>query len=147
MSLTHYPSWPRPRSHWSATGPRNQQPTSRTRERSGTQPRALLTYTGQAGEHHRSDRSLLVKPGNFHKTTPTPVRPVQLADQIGSSQETPNLPSRPTELQTDSNSKQQQHKTTTNSHKRSPEQNPTGVCTGQIGERHQSDRCDLSSSG
>jgi hypothetical protein len=32
--------------------------------------RALLTYTGQVGEHHRSDRSLLVKP------TLTPVRPV-----------------------------------------------------------------------
>jgi hypothetical protein len=28
--------------------------------------RASLTYTGQAGEHHRSDRSLLVKPGDFH---------------------------------------------------------------------------------
>jgi hypothetical protein len=36
-------------------------------------PRALLTYTGQAGEHHRSDRSLLVKPGDFHRTAPTPV--------------------------------------------------------------------------
>jgi hypothetical protein len=40
------------------------------------QPRALLTYTGQASEHHRSDRSLLVKPGNFHRTAPTPVRPM-----------------------------------------------------------------------
>jgi hypothetical protein len=39
-------------------------------------PRALLTYTGQAGEHHRSDRSLLVKPRDFHRTAPTPVRPV-----------------------------------------------------------------------
>jgi hypothetical protein len=39
-------------------------------------PRALLTYTGQAGEHHRSDRSLLVNPGDFHKTAPTLVRPV-----------------------------------------------------------------------
>jgi hypothetical protein len=38
--------------------------------------RALLTYTGQAGEHHRSDRSLLVKPSDFHRTTLTPVRPV-----------------------------------------------------------------------
>jgi hypothetical protein len=28
--------------------------------------RASLTYIGQAGEHHRSDRSLLVKPGGFH---------------------------------------------------------------------------------
>jgi hypothetical protein len=38
--------------------------------------RVLLTYTGQAGEHHRSDRSLLVKPGDFHRTALTPVRPV-----------------------------------------------------------------------
>jgi hypothetical protein len=38
--------------------------------------RALLTYTGQAGDHHRSDQSLLVKPGDFHKTALTPVRPV-----------------------------------------------------------------------
>jgi hypothetical protein len=37
---------------------------------------ALLTYTGQAGEHHRSDRSLLVKPGNFHRIALTPFRPV-----------------------------------------------------------------------
>jgi hypothetical protein len=32
----NYQSWPRPRIHWSATGPRNQLPPSRTRERSGT---------------------------------------------------------------------------------------------------------------
>jgi hypothetical protein len=29
--------------------------------------RALLTYTGQVGEHHRSDRYLLVKSGDFHR--------------------------------------------------------------------------------
>jgi hypothetical protein len=46
--------------------------------------RASLTYTGQVGEHHQSDRSLLVKPGDFHRTAlhrsgkwNTPVRPVQ----------------------------------------------------------------------
>jgi hypothetical protein len=38
--------------------------------------RALLTYNGQAGEHHQSDRSLLVKPGDFHKTDLTLVRRV-----------------------------------------------------------------------
>jgi hypothetical protein len=37
---------------------------------------ALLTDTGQAGELHRSDRSLLVKPGDFHRIALTPVRPV-----------------------------------------------------------------------
>jgi hypothetical protein len=40
------------------------------------QPRASLTYTGYAVEHHQSDRSLLVEPGNSHKKAPTPVRPV-----------------------------------------------------------------------
>jgi hypothetical protein len=47
-------------------------------------PRALLTYTGQAYEHDRSDRSLLVKPGDFQRQRlhrsgrcSTPVRPVQ----------------------------------------------------------------------
>jgi hypothetical protein len=48
----------------------------RTRERSGTPTRASLTYTGQADEHHRSDRSLLVKPGNFHRKAPTSVMPM-----------------------------------------------------------------------
>jgi hypothetical protein len=45
--------------------------------------RLSLTYTDQAGEHHRSDQSLLVKPGDFHRTAlhrsgwcNTPVRPV-----------------------------------------------------------------------
>jgi hypothetical protein len=42
-----------------------------------------LTNTGQTSEQHRSDRSLLVKPGDFHIMAPhwsgrcdTPVRPV-----------------------------------------------------------------------
>jgi negative regulator of sigma E activity len=42
-----------------------------------------LTSTSQTGEHHRSDRSLQVKLGNFHRKAPrrsdrcnTPVRPV-----------------------------------------------------------------------
>jgi hypothetical protein len=80
----NYPSWPRPHSHWSPTVTRSQQPPSRTRERSGTPTQASLTYAGQAGEHHRSDRSLLVKPGNFHRKAlhqscwcSSPVRPVQ----------------------------------------------------------------------
>jgi hypothetical protein len=75
-SPTHYPSWPSPRSHWSATEHRNQLPTSQTRERSGT---PNLESTDQ----YRSDRSLLVKLGDFHRMAPhrsgrcnTPVRPV-----------------------------------------------------------------------
>jgi hypothetical protein len=31
--------------------------------------RAFLTYTSQVGKHHRSDRSVLVKFGDFHRTT------------------------------------------------------------------------------
>jgi hypothetical protein len=84
MNTASNSSWPRPHIHWSATGPRNQQPTSRTRERSGTPTRVSLTYTGRAGEHHQSDRSLLVKPRNFHRKPlhrlglcSSPVRPVQ----------------------------------------------------------------------
>jgi hypothetical protein len=36
-SPTHYPSWPSPRSHWSATGPMNQQTTFRVKTHSRTQ--------------------------------------------------------------------------------------------------------------
>jgi hypothetical protein len=40
----NYPSWPRPRSHWSATGPRNQQPPKPTpRMQQNKQLKQLLT--------------------------------------------------------------------------------------------------------
>jgi hypothetical protein len=59
--------------------------------------RASLTYTGQAGEHHRSDRTLLVKPGDFDRAAlhrsgrcNTPVRPVRARK--------PKTPNKPTEL-------------------------------------------------
>jgi hypothetical protein len=63
--------------------------------------RASLTYTGQAGEHHWSDRSLLVKPGHFHRTALhrssrcyTPVRPVQARKPQNTKQayQAPNSP-------------------------------------------------------
>jgi hypothetical protein len=61
-----------------------------------------LTNTDQTGEHHRSDRSLLVKPGDFHIMTShrsgrcnAPVRPV--------SARKPQNTNRPTKLQTDPN--------------------------------------------
>jgi hypothetical protein len=65
-SATHYSSWPSPRSHWSATGPRNQHTTFRPENAAEHQTSSPLTNTGQTGEHHRSDRSLLVKLGDFH---------------------------------------------------------------------------------
>jgi hypothetical protein len=62
--------------------------------------RALLTYTGQAGEHHRSDRSLLVKPGDFTVSPYT--------GQTGPSQKAPKyqtglLSSKLTQTQNSSN--------------------------------------------
>jgi hypothetical protein len=65
-SPTHYPSWSSPRRHWSATGPRNQHTTFRPENATEHQTSSLQTHTGQTGEHHRSDRSLLVKLSNFH---------------------------------------------------------------------------------
>jgi hypothetical protein len=38
-SPTHYPSWPSPHSHWSATGPRNQHTTFRPENAAKHQPR------------------------------------------------------------------------------------------------------------
>jgi hypothetical protein len=93
---------------------------------------ASLTYTGQAGEQHRSDQYLLVKPGEFHRIALH--RPGRCNTPVRRSQpESPKTPNRPTELQTDPNSKQQQHEATENLPKCSPEQNPTGVGTGQTG--------------
>jgi hypothetical protein len=51
-SPTHYPSWPSPRSHWSATGPRNQHTTFRPENAVEHQTPSLQTNTGQTGEHH-----------------------------------------------------------------------------------------------
>jgi hypothetical protein len=66
MSPTHYPSWSSPCSHWSATRPRNQHTTFRPENAAEHQTSSPQTHTGQTGEHHRSDRSLLVKLRNFH---------------------------------------------------------------------------------
>jgi hypothetical protein len=109
------------------------------------QPRALLSYTGQAGEHHRSDRSLLVKPGNFHRTAlhrssrcSSPVRPVKAKKpQI---YQTVLLSSKLTQTRNISNTGQQ--RTHPNVHM---SKNPIESCTGQTGERHRSDRCGLDS--
>ena len=96
--------------------------------------RALLTYTGQAGEHHRSDRSLLVKSGNFHRRPlhrsgrcSSPVRPVQARKpQIHQT----GLPSSKL-TQTRNSSNTGQPRTHPDVH---PRQNPQSLCTGQTGE-------------
>jgi hypothetical protein len=72
MSTTHYPSWPSPRSHWSATGPRNQQTTFRAKTHQHAQRKlARLPVL------HRSDRW----PAPVRLVTP--VRPVNRAGQAG----------------------------------------------------------------
>jgi hypothetical protein len=63
----NYPSWSRPRSHWSATDPRNQQTTFRAKTHQHTTKTCTaccLCYTCQTDGLHRSDR------------WPAPTRPV-----------------------------------------------------------------------
>jgi hypothetical protein len=121
--------------------------TLSTRERSGT---PNLESTDQ----HRSDRGAPpVRPvpagetGQLPLSGSTPVRPVRRTGQTGHNLKAPKAPNRPTNLQTDPNSKQPLHWTTMNTPRRSPEQKPTAGSTGQIGQEHRSDRCSLCSSG
>jgi hypothetical protein len=88
-SPTHYLSWPSPRSHWSANEPRNQLPTSPTRERSGT-------LNLESTDRHRSDRwAPPVRPVPAGETWQlpqkgsTPVRPVQHTGPTGLSPKAP----------------------------------------------------------
>jgi negative regulator of sigma E activity len=48
-----------------------------------------LTKTSQTSEHHRSDRSLLVKLGDFHRVAPHRSGRVQHTGQTGLSQKAP----------------------------------------------------------
>jgi hypothetical protein len=145
-SPTHYPSCPIPRSHWSATGPRNQHTTFRPENAAEHQTSILLTNTGQTGEHHWSDRSLLVKLGTSTKWRHTgQASATHRSDR--SQPESPKSPNRATDLQTDPNSKQPQRRTTANTPRLPPEQKPTKGCTGQTGQEHRSDQCSLGSSG
>jgi hypothetical protein len=82
-SATHYPSLLSPRSYWGATGRRNQHTTFRPENAAEHQTSSPLTNTGQTGEHHRLDRSLLVRVDDFHEVAShqsgrcnTPVIPV-----------------------------------------------------------------------
>jgi hypothetical protein len=63
----NYPSWSRPRSHWSATGPRNQQ-LNHTPQTHNQKQSSLLSVS------HRSDRWLL---------SVRPMAPVRLVDSVG----------------------------------------------------------------
>jgi hypothetical protein len=102
-------------------------------------PRASRSYTDQAGEHHRSDRSLLVKPGDFHRIAlhrsgwcNTPVRPVP-ARKPQNTKQAYRAPNR-LKLETAATLDNSKH---------------TQTFTRAKPNRglHRSDRCDLSSSG
>jgi hypothetical protein len=146
-SPIHYPSWPSPRSHWSATGPRSQhtQPTDPRTQRN-TKPRVyrptpvrLVSTTGQTGPCW-CNRATFIEWLYTGQTGETHI-------QTDRSLKAPKAPNRPTDHQTDPNSKQQHHGTTTNTPRRSPEQKPTRARTDQTGQEHRSDRCSLGSSG
>jgi hypothetical protein len=133
-SPTHYPSWPSPRSHWSATGPRNQhtQPTdSRTQRNTKPQvykPTPVKPVSPPVTPVPAGEIEQLSLSGS------TPVRPVEHTGQTDRSLKAPKAPNRPTDHQTDPNSKQLHHGTTTNTPRRSPEQKPTRARTGQTGQ-------------
>jgi hypothetical protein len=103
-------------------------------------PRGSLTYTGQVGEHHRSDRfcwwnleisteQLLHRSGWCSSLVrPVQARKPQIYQTVLSS-------SKLTQTRKSSNTGQQ--RTHSNVH---TSKNPTGVCTGQTGERHRSDQ-------
>jgi hypothetical protein len=139
-SPTHYSNLPSPRSHWSATGPRNQHTTFRPENSAEHQTTSPLTNAGQTGEHHRSNRCLLVKHGDFHSKTPhqsdrcsTPVRPVS-ARKPQNTKQANRAPNRP-KLETAATQDNSEHTQTSTRAK-----NPKGVAparpvrgTGQTG--------------
>jgi hypothetical protein len=165
-SLTNYPSCPSPRSHWSATGPKNQQTTFQTKTHQNAQRKLAwlaacaalvrpMAYAGQAGDtgqtggqcrsgrwlqqlHNKRSRESL---GDFYrpwnKNTPK-TQPVRKENS------TQNLTK---QLQTDqeltSNTQTQRH----TSQAFHPRQISQVAHTGQTGQKHRSDRCNLGSSG
>jgi hypothetical protein len=111
-SPSYYPSWPSPHSHFSATGPRNQLPTSQTWERSRTQ-NSSLTDLHQSGRW--APPVIPVPAGEtwrLPQNNSTPVRLVQHTGQTGPSQKAPKhqtgLPSsKTTQTRNKSNTGQQ----------------------------------------
>jgi hypothetical protein len=82
-SPTHYPRWPSPHSHWSATGPRNQQTTFRTKTRQNAQRKLARLAACAAPVRQMACAGQPV----------TPVRPVDSAGQAGGcSNRTRNIP-------------------------------------------------------
>jgi hypothetical protein len=155
-SPTHYPSWPSKRSHWSATGPRNQQTTFRAKIHQHAQrklarltacaapvrPMACAGQTGDTGQTGRQSRSgrWLQQP---HKKCPE-----SLSDSLGPGTKTfPKTQPARKENPTQSLSKQLQtdqeltSSTTIERHTSQvdhPRQIPQVAYTGQTGHTHRS---------
>jgi hypothetical protein len=150
-SPTHYPSWPSPRSHWSATGPRNQHTTFRAKTHHHAQrklarlaacaaPVRPMACTGQTGDTVRPVDSAGQAGGYSSRTTSVPE---SLSDFSRPWNKTtpktqPARKENPTQnltkqLQTDqeltSNTKTQRHM----SQVVHPRQIPQETCTGQTG--------------
>jgi hypothetical protein len=151
-SPTHYPSWPSPHSHWSATGPRNQHTTFRAKTHQHAQqklarfavcaaPVRPIACAGQAGgyssrtTHVPESLSDFSRPWNKNTPKTQPAR---------KENPTQNLTK---QLQTD---QKQTSSTKTQGHTSQaihPRQIPQVSRTGQTGQEHRSDRCSLGSSG
>jgi hypothetical protein len=114
-------------------------PPHRPKNAAEHQTSSPLTNTGQTGEHHRSDQSLLVKLGNFHRKAPhrsnrcnPPDRPVSYKKPQNTKQAN-RAPNRP-KLETAATQDNSEHTRTF-----------TRAKTQQ--GLHRSDRCDLGFSG
>jgi hypothetical protein len=164
-SPTQYPSWPSPRSHWSATGPRNQQTTFRSETRnthsgnlhsllpvlhmSDLWPVPVRPVTSvrpvdrarQAGGYNSSTTSVLESLNDFSRPWNKNNPKTQLARKekpyTKPSKTTPNRP------RTDQQHQDQRH----TSQAVHPWQIPQVTCTDLTGQEHGSDRCNLGSLG
>jgi hypothetical protein len=157
-SLTHYSSWPSPRSHWSATGPRNQHTTFRAKTHQLAQrklarlaacaapvrpvtPVRPVDSAGQAGGYNSRTTSVPESLSDFSRPCNKNTPKTQPAQKENSTQ---NLTKQhQTDQELTSSTKTQRH----TSQAVHPRQITQVTHTGQTGQEHQSDRCSLGSSG
>jgi hypothetical protein len=157
-SLTHYPSWPSPRSHWSATGPRNQQTTSRAKTHQHAQrklarlaacaaPVRLVTSVrpvdraGQAGGYSSRTTSVPESLSDFSRPW-----------NIDTPKTQPRRKENPTQNLTKQHQTNQELTSSTKTQRQMsqavhPRPIPQVTHTGQTVQEHRSDRCSLGSPG
>jgi hypothetical protein len=151
-SPTHYPRWSSPHSHWSATGPRNQQTTFRAKTRQHAQrklarlaacaaPIRPMACAGQAGGYSSRTTSVPESLNDFSRPWNKNTPKTQPARKENPTQGLTK------QLQTD---QELTRSTTTQIHTIQalhPRQIPQVAYTGQTGHTHRSDRSSLGSSG